>query len=247
MKYFLLLLALAALFAPDANTVDLAQRFMPPSPTHILGTDELGRDMLARLLAGGRVSLGIGLLAAALAALIGATIGIFAGYRGGRADAVLMRFTDILIALPLLPLLIVLSATNIGGGAFKIIALIGLTGWTSTARLMRARTVALKKRDFILAARALGLGHARIILRHILPNLTDTLKIATALSVGNAILMESALSFLGLGIQPPTPSWGNMLTNAAENIWDHAGIALYPGAMIFLTVLALNMMGEKKA
>jgi len=247
MKYFIALLILAALFAPDANMVDLAQRFAPPSSLHLLGTDELGRDVLLRLLAGGRVSLGIGLTAAAGAALIGALIGIFAGYKGGRVDALLMRATDILIALPLLPLLIVLSAANIGSGAVKIVALIALTGWTGTARLMRARTHEIKKRDFILAARALGTGHAHIVLRHILPNLADTLKIAAALSVGNAILMESALSFLGLGIQPPTPSWGNMLTNAAENIWDHATLALYPGALIFATVLAFNLLGEKRA
>lgn len=240
-------------FSIESNTADLAARFLPLSPAHFLGTDELGRDVFIRLLYGGRVSLGVGFSAALAAAAIGTSVGLVSGYAGGRVDAFLMRVTDIMIALPLLPLLIILSAADMGKfglsvaadmSLYKIIALVALTGWTTVARLSRARTLGLKKMDFILAARALGAGHARIVIRHIFPNLMNTVVVATALSVGNIILMESVLSFLGLGIQPPTPSWGNMLTNAEDNIWEHAHLAFYPGAMIFITVLAFNFLGD---
>ena len=240
-------------FSIESDTADLAARFLPPSPAHFLGTDELGRDIFIRLLRGGQVSLTVGLVAALAASCIGAAIGIVAGYSGGRTDAALMRLTDLLIALPLLPLLIILAAADhakLGlpegpaASLYKMIFLIALTGWTTTARLARARTLTLKQMDFVLAARALGLGHARIILRHILPNLLNTLMVATALAVGNVILMESVLSFLGLGIQPPMPSWGNMLAGAEDNIWEHAALAVYPGAMIFVTVLAFNFLAD---
>jgi len=240
-------------FSLESNTADLSARFLPPSMTHIFGTDELGRDVFIRLLYGGRVSLGVGFTAAIITSCIGTGIGILAGYSGGKTDAFLMRLTDILIALPLLPLLIILSAVDLGKlgihttadvSLYKIIALVSLTGWTTTARLTRARTLTLKQMDFVLAARALGVGSARIILRHIFPNLLNTVIVATTLTIGNIILLESVLSFLGLGIQPPLPSWGNMLTNAQENIWEHAALTLYPGAMIFITVLAFNFLGD---
>jgi peptide/nickel transport system permease protein len=241
------------LLGVDSNAADLSSHFQPPSLAHIFGTDELGRDIFIRLLYGGRVSLGVGFAAALAASAIGSIIGLLAGYGGGRTDAALMRLTDLLIALPLLPLLIILSAidleklglpANADTSLYKIIFLISLTGWTTVARLVRARALTLKQMDFVLAAKALGVRPWRIILRHIFPNLLGTVIVATTLSIGAIILTESVLSFLGLGIQPPLPSWGNMLTNAEDNIWEHASIAFYPGVMIFITVLAFNFLGD---
>ena len=244
---------LGSLLSIQSNTADLAGHFMPPSGAHIFGTDELGRDIFIRLLYGGRVSLGVGFTAAIAASAIGTAIGMLAGYSGGKIDALLMRLTDLLIALPLLPLLIILSAVDLSKlgisittdtSLYKIIILVSLTGWTTTARLTRARTLTLKQMDFVKAARALGVTPLRIILRHIFPNLLNTVIVATTLSIGNIILIESVLSFLGLGIQPPLPSWGNMLTNAEDNIWEHATLTIYPGAMIFITVLTFNFLGD---
>lgn len=241
------------LLSIESNTADLTGRFLPPSSAHFFGTDELGRDVFLRLLHGGQVSLGVGFIAALVTSCIGLMIGMLAGYGGGKIDALLMRITDILIALPLLPLLIILSAIDLGKLGFhtdadtslyKIIVLISLTSWTTVARLTRARTLTLKQMDFILAARALGVRHGRIILRHILPNLLNTVIVATTLSIGHIILLEAVLSFLGLGIQPPLPSWGNMLTNAEDNIWEHPALTIYPGAMIFITVLTFNFLGD---
>lgn len=245
--------AIEAAMNIQSNTADLSSHFLPASREHWLGTDELGRDIFVRLLHGGRVSLGVGLVAALGATVIGTCVGLLAGFRGGKTDALLMRFTDLLIALPLLPLLIILSAVDLSklgfaagehSSLYKIVALVALTGWTTTARLARARTLTLKEMDFVTAARALGVSPLRIAARHILPNLMSTIIVAATLSIGNIILVESVLSFLGLGIQPPLPSWGNMLTNAQDNIWEHASVTIYPGAMIFATVLAFNFLGD---
>jgi peptide/nickel transport system permease protein len=245
--------ALESLLHIQSNTADLAGHFLPPSSEHFFGTDELGRDIFIRLLYGGRVSLGVGFTAAMAAAAIGTAIGLLAGYNGGKADALLMRLTDMLIALPLLPLLIILSAIDLSKlgiamsadtSVYKIIILVALTGWTTTARLVRARTLTLKQMDFVRAATALGVKPLRIAVRHIFPNLLNTVIVAATLSIGHIILLESVLSFLGLGIQPPLPSWGNMLTNAEDNIWEHAALTIYPGAMIFITVLAFNFLGD---
>ena len=261
----LALLALAglALAAPliegllglDAGAVSLFERFAGPSPAHPLGTDELGRDVLARLLEGGRVSLFVGVTAALTAALLGTAVGLPAGYFGGRLDALLMRVTDGVIALPLLPLLIVLAAVSpeklgLGGvdpdalGLGRIVALVALVGWTTAARLVRGATLATRRLDHVRAAEALGAGPWRIMLVHILPNVAAPLVVATTLSVGNVILLESVLSFLGLGIQPPLPSWGNMLTNAQELIWSAPLLALWPGLLIFVAVMACNLLGD---
>lgn len=263
---FILLLLFALCFAAapiegwlhvSSNLADLSSRFLPPSFQHFLGTDELGRDNFIRLLYGGQVSLTVALAAGLASALIGTTVGMAAGYAGGRWDALLMRLTDLLIALPSLPLLIILSAVDLqklGFSAdiansprvslYKIIVLVSLLSWTTVARLARARTLTLRQMDFVRAARALGVGDFRIVLRHIFPNLLNTVVVATALAVGNIILMESVLSFLGLGIQPPLPSWGNMLTHAEETIWEHAQLSVYPGMMIFVTVLSFNFLGD---
>lgn len=248
---------LAHLLDIDANAIDLFNRFAPASAAHPLGTDELGRDVLLRLLQGGRASLAVGLAAAITAATIGTTVGLAAGYLGGVADALLMRIADGLMALPLLPLLIVLAAIDpakVGiasdvaaspiAGVMRIIVIISLVGWTGVARLVRAEALQLREEPFVLAARAQGAGTARILAVHILPNLASTIIVATTLAAGNIILLESVLSFLGLGIQPPTPSWGNLLTNAQELVWVAPALAIYPGSLILLTVVALNIVGD---
>lgn len=262
---FLILLTLVALAAPlseamlglDANRVDLLGRLAGPSAAHPLGTDELGRDLFVRLSYGGQVSMAVALVAALFSAVIGTIVGLVSGYAGGRIDAFLMRFTDGVISLPLLPLLIVLVAIDLSKlgipatwlqsqkiALYQIILVIALFGWTTVARLVRAETLALKNRPFVLAAVALGASAPRIVLRHILPNAISPIIVATTLSVGNIILLESVLSFLGLGIQPPIASWGNMLTNAQDLIWTAPALAFWPGMLIFATVIAFNFLGD---
>ncbi len=261
----LLLLGLLSIGAPlveavlglDGEATNLFQRNKPPSLEHPLGTDEIGRDLLARLLQGGRVSLAVAMVAALASAVIGTAIGVVAGYRGGRFDALLMRVTDGVISLPLLPLLIVLAAIDLSKvglpdsvtqsedvSLYRIILIISLVGWTTVARLVRAETLTLKQREFVRAAVAQGATGARIMRVHILPNAISPIIVATTLSVGNIILFESVLSFLGLGIQPPVASWGNMLTNAQELIWSAPQLAVWPGLLIFVTVIAFNFLGD---
>ena len=238
----------------DGNAVDLLARLEPPSAAHPLGTDELGRDVLARLIQGGRISLAVGLAGALLAAAIGTAIGLVAGYLGGVVDALLMRLTDMVISLPLLPLLIVLAAVDLGklglpvqgelAGVVRIVILMALFGWTTTARLVRASVLSLRTREFVRAAQAMGAGPARILVRHILPNAAGPLIVATTLAIGNVILVESVLSFLGLGVQPPVASWGNMLTGAQELLFEAPRLAVWPGVLIFLSVLAFNLLGD---
>ncbi len=258
----MLVLALAApliadLRGIDPTQTDLFRRFEGPSAQHWLGTDDLGRDLFQRLLDGGRGSLLVGISGALLSAILGAVIGVVAGYLGGRLDAFLMRLTDGVISLPLLPLLIVLAAVDprkLGIPAeiaqsemfslYRIVVIVALTGWTTVARLVRAETLSLKARDFTRAAVALGARPQRIMFRHILPNTAGTLVVATTMSVGTLILFESTLSFLGLGIQPPAASWGNMLTGAQELLQEAPVLALWPGLLIFLTVIAFNFLGD---
>lgn len=245
---------LARLLGIDPHATDLMARFSPSGWPHLLGTDELGRDVFLRLLEGGRVSLAVGIAAALAAGLLGTAAGLAAGYSGGWRDAVLMRLADLLMALPVLPLLIVLAALDVeklglsaastGTALAKIVVLIALLGWPGVARLVRTRTGVLKEADFVRAARALGVSRGRILLRHIFPNLANTVAVAAALSVGNIILMESALSFLGLGIRPPMASWGNMLTGSGETLWEHPLLSVWPGLMIFATVLACNALAD---
>jgi peptide/nickel transport system permease protein len=248
---------LAHVLGVDPAAVSLLDRFAGPSVAHPLGTDELGRDMLLRLLEGGRVSLTIGLAAAVTAAAVGAAVGLVAGYLGGWTDRGLMRLVDGVIALPLLPLLIVLAALDLNKlgvphaladspaiSLFRIVALAVLVGWTTAARLVRGATLVTRQRDFVRAAQSLGAGVPHILWRHILPNVMAPLVVATTLSVGDIILLESVLSFLGLGVQPPLASWGSMLSNAEELISSSPLLAVYPGAMIFLTVIACNLLGD---
>ncbi|WP_405219922.1 ABC transporter permease [Lentisalinibacter sediminis] len=245
-----------SLLGVDATKVNLMNRMAPADSVHWLGTDELGRDVAVRLLYGGRVSLFVGLTAALIAATIGTVIGLCAGYFGGRLDALLMRTTDSVLTLPTLPLLIVLAAidlekvlpSNLANSEnvsfVRIVLIVALLGWTIVARLVRGATLSLKERDFVLAAEGLGGGHGRIMFRHILPNLLSPIIVAVTLSVGNVILLESVLSFLGLGIQPPMASWGNMLTNAQETIWEAPMLAIWPGLFIFITVMCFNFLGD---
>ena len=246
-----------AMLGIDPNVVDLLDRLSGPSLAHPLGTDELGRDMLLRLLAGGQVSLVIGVAAALAAAALGTLIGLTAGYLGGWTDRVLMRGTDAMIALLLLPLLIVLAALDLNKlglparliqsdeiSVVRIVALAVLVGWTTAARLVRGAALVTRNRDFVRAARSLGAGVPHILWLHILPNVLAPLIVATTLSVGDVILFESVLSFLGLGVQPPLSSWGSMLSNAQELITAAPLLAVYPGLMIFLTVVACNLLGD---
>jgi peptide/nickel transport system permease protein len=261
----LVVLVLAAIAAPlietwlgvDASEVDLMARYEGASAAHPLGADELGRDELVRLLYGGRVSLFVALVTALASALIGTAVGLFAGYHGRWADAILMRVTDAVIALPILPLLIVLAAVDLGrlgplgaiaesenASLWRMVLIIALVGWTTVARLVRGAALTLREREYVLAARSQGAGSLRIMATHILPNAISPIIVATTLSVGNIILFESVLSFLGLGIQPPLPSWGNMLSNAQELIYESPALAFYPGVLIFLTVIAFNFLGD---
>src|SRR4051794_712773 len=248
---------IASLLGTDPNDIDLLARYAGPSLVHPLGTDELGRDMLLRLMEGGRVSLAIGAAAALTAAALGTLVGLAAGYVGGWTDRIAMRLTDAIIALPLLPLLIVLAALDLGKlgvpaalaqsdaiGFIRILALAVLVGWTTAARLVRGATLVTRTRDFVRAARSLGAGTPHILWMHILPNVMAPLIVATTLSVGEVILLESVLSFLGLGIQPPLASWGTMLSNAQQMIATAPLLAIYPGLMIFLTVIACNLLGD---
>ena len=238
----------------QAETIDLLARLSGPSWAHPIGTDELGRDLLLRLLQGARVSLFVGLAAALVTTVIGAVLGLAAGYFGGWLDAVLMRITDFVIALPLLPLLIVMAAADLSRlgldadrpehATLRIILILALVGWTTVARLARGSALVVREREYVQAARALGTGPAAILLRHVLPNSLSPIVVAATLSVGNLILTESVLSFLGLGIQPPLASWGGMLTGAQAMIRDAPQLAIWPGLLIFVTVVAFNVLGD---
>jgi peptide/nickel transport system permease protein len=261
----LILLALFAAGAPvyeklmgvDVNDTDLLNRFAPPSAQHLLGTDDAGRDVLARLMYGGRISLLVGLFGAISAAMVGTLIGLIAGYYRGRTESILMRITDGVISLPILPLLIVFAAIDLqklgfseefvrssAANFYRIVFIIALVEWTTVARLVRASTLSLMTREFVLAARTQGASARHILTVHILPNTTSPIIVALSLAVGQIILLESTLSFLGLGIQPPTPSWGNMLNNAQELIARAPELAFYPGFLIFITVIAVNFVGD---
>ena len=256
-------LALAALGAPlvadalglDPFAPDLFARFEPASAAHPLGTDDLGRDILLRLLYGARVSLAVGLAAALAAAVIGTAAGLLAAWRGGLADALIMRLADFMLALPALPLLVLLAAADpsrIGlpargeaaGDVLRIVAILAIFGWVGVARLARAAALATLSRDHVRAARALGASEARILRRHVLPALLPPVAVATALAVGGAILAESTLSFLGLGISPPAPSWGNMLANAQELVFSAPWAAVWPGLAIMTTVAACTLVAD---
>ena len=236
--------ALAPAVAPYAmDALDLANRRAAPSAVHWFGTDELGRDLLTRVLYGARVSLAIGLVSALVSAAIGAAVGATAGYAGRAVDDVLMRITDAMLAIPRLPLLMIAAAV-LEPSVPMLVLLVGLAGWMETARVVRAEVQSLAARDFVSAARAIGASPLRVVVRHVLPGVLPAAAVATTLAVGRGILLESALSFFGVGVQPPTASWGNMLYQAQTTMTSEPWLAIFPGAMIFLTVLACNAVGD---
>ena len=237
------LASLVLLSGDAAYFTDLGALRAAPSLKHPMGTDEVGRDILARALVAGRVSLTVGLLVAVLGVLVGLAAGAVAGFFGGWADDVIMRFADVLLSIPQLFSLIVL-ASILGPSLQTTIIAITALSWMEIARIVRANVLRLRAGEFVLAARTIGCAPRRILVRHILPNTLAPVTVAATLTVGNAILTETALSYLGLGIQPPTPSWGNMLFNAQVAIYDAPWIAVFPGLMIMLTVLAINLLGE---
>jgi peptide/nickel transport system permease protein len=215
-----------------------------PSLAHWFGTDELGRDLFTRVLFGARVSLAIGLLSAAVAGALGIAIGAVSGYAGGWVDNALMRLTDAMLSVPRLPLLMITAAV-IEPTVPVLILMVGLAGWMETARVVRAELLSLKRRDFVEAARATGAGAGRIVVRHLLPNAAAPAIVSMTLAVGRGILLESALSFFGVGVQPPAPSWGNMLYQAQTTMSTEPWLALFPGLMIFATVLSINILGDE--
>ena len=236
--------SLASVISPyDPTAIDVHNVLSPPGRTHLLGTDELGRDLLSRMIYGSRVSLKVGIVAVGIAIMIGIVIGSLAGFYGGMIDAVLMRFVDIMLAFPTFFLILAVIAI-LEPNIFTIMAVIGVTGWMDVARLVRAEFLSLKERDFVESARALGVSNKRLIFRHILPNALSPVFVAATFGVAGAILTESGLSFLGLGVQPPDPSWGNILTSGKDNIEVAWWLSLYPGLAILVTVLSYNLIGE---
>jgi len=242
-------MGLAACCAPwltpfDPAEVDLDARLLPPSEVHRLGTDQLGRDLFARMLYGARISLGVGAMASGLSVLLGSVIGGLAGYRsGGWLDICLMRTVDVMLCFPSI-FLILAAVAFLGPSTWHLILILGLTGWMGLARLVRAEVLSLKEREFVLAARAIGVSSVGILFKHILPNAMAPVWVHASLGVGYAILAESALSFLGIGVQPPTPSWGNILAEGKATLGYAWWLSLFPGLAIFMTVLACNMVGE---
>ncbi len=239
------LAALAPWVAPrDPLYIDMDKKFAPPGRAgFVLGADELGRDVLSRLLHAGRVSLAVGLVTALIAVVIGSTIGAIAGFYGGAADTALMRIADVLLSMATIFLLLALAAF-LKPTMWTITLIIGLNSWMSVARLVRAQILSLKEQEFVLAARAAGAGSTRLIVRQLMPNALAPVLVAATLTVATAILLESSLSYLGYGIQPPTASWGNMLNNAQSYVLYAPWVAVYPGVMISVTVLSFNFAGD---
>lgn len=248
----IMVLAAIALAAPVISTYvthfgyseqDLAHIFLPPSREHWLGTDDLGRDTLTRLVYGARISLTVGFLTVALSLVVGGTVGLLAGYYGGWVDNVLMRVVDTILSIPSIFLFMLLSIL-LRPNAVTLSVIIALVGWGSVARLVRGEALSIKTREFITATLSIGARDVRLIIRHLLPNVLPVMIVAASLAVGQIILVEAALSYLGLGIQPPTPSWGNMLSNAQQYFYHSGYLIIFPGVCIFATVLAANIFGN---
>lgn len=246
----ILLLYVVALLAPVLAPYDpIAQHdiantgYLSPSAQHWLGTDKFGRDVLSRIIYGSRISLSIGFIATVISITIGTLIGAIAGYFGGRTDSILMRFTDMVLAFPRLVLLIMIVAL-FSPSIAVIIVVLGLTQWPGTTRIVRGDVLSLREREFIQAARALGMGRARVILRHLIPNVLAPVIVTATLGIGNTIVLEAGLSFLGMGVQPPTPTWGSMVAEGRDNLIGAWWVATFPGLIIVLVVLAFNLVGD---
>jgi ABC-type dipeptide/oligopeptide/nickel transport system permease subunit len=242
------LLVICALTAPlispyDPYEVDLSNRTAEPSCAHWLGTDELGRDLLTRLIYGARISLIVGIIPALIAETIGGAVGIISGYFGGRTDSLIMRAADVVLSFPTLLLSLAIMYT-LGGGLMNIFIALSLVGWAGTARVVRAQTLSLKSKEFVEAARSIGVSDAVIMARHILPNCIPSIMVLLTLSIPSFILSEASLSFLGMGAQPPTPSWGLIATKGKEFLFSAPWIGIAPGVFILVTVLGFNFIGD---
>ncbi|HQQ87785.1 MAG TPA: ABC transporter permease [Smithellaceae bacterium] len=243
-----LLLFIVSVLAPwlapyDPGEINLQNVLAPPSWQHLCGTDQLGRDVLSRVIWGAQISLKVGFVATGIAIIIGTILGAIAGFYGGWVDVSIMRFVDIMLCFPTFFLILAVIAF-LEPSIWNIMIVIGLTGWMGVTRLVRADFISLKERDFVQAARVIGASDARIIFLHILPNAFASILVAATLGIAGAILTESALSFLGIGVQPPTPSWGNILTAGKDNIDIAWWLSLYPGLAILITVVGYNLLGE---
>ncbi len=245
---FIAIILIFALFAPFVAThnptdVDTKSILSPPSKYHILGTDTLGRDIFSRIVYGSRISLSIGFIAVGIAVLIGIFFGSLSGYYGGKIDSTLMRFVDIMLCFPTLFLILAVIAF-LEPSIFNIMFVIGATNWMGVARLIRAEILTLKERDFVAASKVMGAHDGWIILKHLIPNAIGPIMVSATLGIGGAILIESSLSFLGIGVQPPTPSWGNILMDGKATLGVAWWLTIFPGLFILLTVLAYNLLGE---
>lgn len=245
----LLFIVVVAIFAPvlapydPIEDLDTALRGCPPSPQHLFGCDHLGRDLLSRVIYGSRVALIAGIGATIISVCIGVVVGALAGFLGGWSDSVLSRIIDTLMAFPIIALLIVLAAV-MGPSLATTVFVIGITVWSRYARVVRADVLSLRERDFVIAARASGVRDWRIIWRHLVPNVMGPVIVLASLGIGSIIILEAALSFLGLGVRPPTPSWGSILADGRAYILRYPHIAFFPGLMIVITVLAFNFVGD---
>jgi ABC-type dipeptide/oligopeptide/nickel transport system permease subunit len=250
----LLLIVASAAIAPwisphDPLAVNIRHRLGPPAwmeggtAQHVLGTDQVGRDLLSRMVYGGRVSLVVGVAAVLMSATIGVLLGLGAGYFGGRTDWAIMALVNVMLTFPFVLLALAVIAV-LGPSLVNMIIVLGVAGWPIYARVVRAETLAMREREFVLAARALGMSHVRLVFRQIVPNLVSVIVVIATLQVAQVIVLESFLSFLGLGIQPPTPAWGNMLGEGRVYMLDSWWIATFPGLAIFLTTLVINLMGN---
>ena len=237
--------ALAPVIAPfdPVRDADLNNYLRPPGAPFLLGTDTFGRDVFSRMIYGARISLGVGIAVQASALAIGVTLGLLAGFFGGRVDQLIMRLTEVVFAFPGLLFAIAIMAV-IGPSLYNVFLALGLVSWTSLSRVVRGQVLSLKEQEYVEAARAVGASNARIIARHILPNTLATVTVLVTLGIGGAILAEAGLSFLGLGAQPPEPSWGSMLSAGRDYLLQAPWLSLYPGLAIFLTVMGFNLLGD---
>jgi len=242
--FFIIIAIFAPILAPyNPGQIDIENILMAPSYSHIFGTDSLGRDLFSRMVYGARISLMVGFIAVGIAAVIGIALGAIAGYYGKWADAVIMRFIDIMLCFPTFFLILAVIAL-LEPSIINIMVIIGATSWMGMARLMRAEILSLKERDFIYAERSIGASDSRIIIRHLIPNAMAPVLVSITLGIAGAILVESSLSFLGIGVQPPTPSWGNILSEGKAVMGAGWWMMLFPGMAIFITVLGYNLLGE---